>query len=701
MKTNLEKILIAAVTPSFLEKEASWFTQNFNEIEKSRREHEWYRRNTEIFEAGQKIKLSEFLRRVAELGYTKAWETQNRGEFSQRGGVIHIFPINYDEVLTIEFEGNYLAEITLPAGRQAPAPLTLRGENNEVIYKNPGKFSPLKARGQRSGGYKIGFRPGDYVVHIDHGIGIFRGERGEDFVIEYAAPRRQPGGSQAGKPKSEHGDPDLLFVPKKEIKRLSPYLGFKKPEIHRLGTPIWNITKRKAKEDIIVFAKELLASLAARKIVTRPPYHQNKEMEEELVANFPHEHTADQSKAIAEVWEDMSLGVPMERVLTGDVGFGKTEVAIAAALRAVLNDRQVAVLAPTTILADQHFDVFSERLKSFGVEIARLTRLESSEQIKKILKKIEIGAVDVVIGTHKILGLKFSAQGARLPDGQGLALGWKKLGLLIIDEEQKFGVAHKERFKKLIPELDVLSLSATPIPRTLNIALSGIQPISSIETAPAGKSEIKTFVLPKPALGRSAAGGNNIIKSAIEFELNRGGQIYFLANRIHKIPRLIEEIKSLNTKARIAVLHGRMKDEQIIGTMHDFRAHKSDLLVSTTIIENGMDLSNVNTLIVEDSTRFGLSQAHQLRGRIGRGKNEGFAYFLYPTHKLKEKAAERLEALERFSWLGAGLEIAKRDLEIRGAGNILGKAQSGIAYRVGLNLYYELLEEAVAELKRD
>ncbi|MDO8523528.1 MAG: helicase-related protein, partial [bacterium] len=253
-----------------------------------------------------------------------------------------------------------------------------------------------------------------------------------------------------------------------------------------------------------------------------------------------------------------------------------------------------------------------------------------------------------------------------------------------------FGVVHKEYFKKLIPGLDILSLSATPIPRTLNIALSGIQPISSIETAPAGKSEIKTFVLPK---------NKKIMKEAIEAELSRHGQIYFLANRIHKIPRLIEELNFLKTKARIGVLHGRMADEQIIRTMHEFRAHKFDLLVSTTIIENGMDLSNVNTLIVEDSTRFGLSQAHQLRGRIGRGKNEGFAYFLYPTHKLKEKAAERLEALERFSWLGAGLEIAKRDLEIRGAGNILGRAQSGVAYRVGLNLYYELLEEAIAELK--
>lgn len=668
LKEKIEKILIVAVIPSFLEKGADWFLQNFGEIEKSRRENEWYRRNTEIFEIGQNLKLSEFLRKIAELGYAKVWEARNRAEFSQRGGVIHIFPINLDEIISVEFEGNSIMEITLLA------PLTLRGESNEVIYKNINKFRPLKVRGQRSGGYETVFRSGDYVVHIDHGIGIFRGEKEDDFIVEYASPKI------AGK----IAPPDMLYVPKTQTKRLSPYLGFKKPEIHRLGTPIWNITKKKAKENIIEFAKELLKSLAARKVVLRTPYIQHKETEDELRAEFAHEHTFGQSKAISEVFSDMSKDEPMERVVTGDVGFGKTEVAIFASLRAAENNRQTALLCPTTILADQHYEVFKERLSGFGVEIARLTRLEDGARIKEISRKLENGSIDIVIGTHKILGKD---------------LIFKNLGLLIIDEEQKFGVAHKEHFKKLFPALDVLTLSATPIPRTLNIALSGIQPISSIETAPLGKSEIKTFVLPKPALDRSASGGNNIVKAAIEFELNRGGQIYFLANRIHKMPQILEEIKSLRTNARVATLHGRMKDEIIIKTMHDFRAHKFDLLLSTTIIENGMDLSNVNTLIVEDSTRFGLSQAHQLRGRIGRGKNEGFAYFLYPTHKLKEKAAERLEALERFSWLGAGLEIAKRDLEIRGAGNILGRAQSGIAYRVGLNLYYELLEEAIGELR--
>ena len=641
-----------------------YFTQNFKNIEEYRKKDAFWQRNTEIFEVGEKLQLSEFLRKIAELGYSKVWETSNRGEFSQRGGIIHIFPINYDEILTVEFEGNYISEIQILSDENGLAHSKFLALNplcgGSDASPNLKRASPVKFHPQ-----EFGFRPGDYVVHIDHGIGIFRGERGDDFVIEYTAPKI------AGKVV----EPDTLFVPKVQIKRLSPYLGFKKPEIHRLGTPIWSITKRKAKEDIIAFAKELLKSLAARKVVLRTPYLSNKEEEEEIISNFPHEHTPDQAKAIKEVFADMEKPEPMERIVTGDVGFGKTEVALLAAFRAALNGKQVAVLSPTTILADQHSEVFSERLAGFGVLVARFTRLETSEKIKDIAKKLESGALDIVIGTHKIFDK---------------SLIFKNLGLLIIDEEQKFGVRHKEYLKKLFPELDVLTLSATPIPRTLNIALSGIRPISTIETAPIGKSEIKTYVLPK---------NKKIMKEAILAELERDGQIYFLANRIHKIPRLLEEIKSLKTGARIAILHGRMSEKQLIGTMRDFRTHKFDMLLSTTIIENGLDLSNVNTLIVEDATKLGLSQAHQLRGRIGRGEREGFAYFLYSTQRLKEKAAERLEVLKRYSWLGAGLEIAKRDLELRGAGNILGKAQSGIAYRVGLNLYFELLEEAIAELK--
>ncbi|OGF62218.1 hypothetical protein A2834_01135 [Candidatus Giovannonibacteria bacterium RIFCSPHIGHO2_01_FULL_45_23] len=667
-------MLIVAVTPLFLEKGAGWFSQNFKEIEENRATNQFWQRNALIFETGQKIKLSEFLRNIAELGYTKVWETEHRGEFSQRGGVVHIFPINSDKVFAIEFEGNFLMEIftaphpsispssSRPPGGKKPGFLAV----SKPGFEEPSGFFPL---GSVSPGAAI-FHPGDYVVHIDHGIGVYRGltqaetQKDADIIIEYAAPRERP------------NQPDLLFVPKTQSKRIAPYLGFKKPEIYRLGTAAWQLTKKRAKEDIMAYAKELLKTLAERKTAERKPYDAFGDLEEELISYFPYEYTPGQKKALDEIFSDMSRPEPMDRVLTGDVGFGKTEVAMLAAFRAVLNQKQAAVLAPTTILADQHAEVFKDRLEKFGVIISRLTRLENNQRIKEILKKVESGSIDIVIGTHKILGHR---------------VNFKNLGLLIIDEEQKFGVSHKEKFKKENPALDILTLSATPIPRTLHLALSGIRRISTIETPPDGRMEIKTFVLPK---------NKKIMRDAIDFELSRHGQIYFLANRIHKIPQFLDEIQNLKLKnLKVGILHGRMPEAKIIKTMREFREGKLNLLISTTIIENGLDLSNVNTLIVEDSTRLGLSQAHQLRGRIGRGHREAFAYFLYPTHILKERAAERLDALERYSWLGAGLELAKKDLEIRGAGNILGRTQSGVAFRIGLNLYFELLEEAIGNLK--
>ncbi len=648
----MEKLLIVAVTPSLLEKGEFWFSENFEEIEKMqkesglpRAESRWWRRNTKIIEQGEKISLSEFLRSVAELGYQKVWETSHKGEFSQRGGVVHIFPINSDQIYSIEFDGNYISEIT-PATPSSTS--DVKSQKTSDVFPGTAGLFVL----------------GDYVVHIDHGIGIFKEEVENDYMIEYAAPANRP-----------HA-PDLLFVPKKETKRLAPYLGFKKPHMSRLGTPLWNITKKKAKEDIIEFAKELLKILANRKMVERPPYYAYRIEEEELEASFMHTDTPDQKKSLAEIYHDLEKPIPMERILTGDVGFGKTEVALRAAYRVILHHKQVALIAPTTILADQHYEVFKKRLDDFGVSIGRFTRLDGKKTLKENIKKISEGKIDMAIGTHKLLGH---------------SIQFKNLGLLIIDEEQKFGVAHKEHFKKMNPALDILTLSATPIPRTLNIALSGIQSISKIETPPEGKVEIKTYVLPK---------NKKIIKDAILLELGRGGQIYFLANRIHKIPKILEEIKLLKTGAKIGILHGRMGERQIIKTMRGFRNKEFNLLISTTIIENGLDISDANTLIVENATLLGLAEAHQLRGRIGRGDKEAYAYFLYPSQKLPERAAERLETLERYAWLGAGMEIAKRDLEIRGAGNILGRAQSGVAYRVGLNLYFELLEEAVAELKR-
>ncbi len=559
------------------------------------------------------------------------------GEFSQRGGVISIFPINTQHAYNILFDGNAIEEIEERSIEVAPSSTHVRVSDHEFVV-------------------------GDFIVHIDHGIGVLRDSTEEDFILEYAAPANRP------------TSPDRLYVPKKERARLQPYIGFKKPHIHRLGTPVWSITKKKAKEDIIEYAKILLQTLAERHTRRRPPYEIFSEQEDELVAQFLHEETPDQARAIKETLTDMEKQTPMERIIAGDVGFGKTEIAIRASLRAVLNGRQVAILAPTTILADQHTEVFKKRLEPLGISVARITRLESPAEVKKNTVGLKQGSIDVVIGSHKLLGS---------------TIEFKNLGLLIIDEEQKFGVIHKESLKKKYPVLDILTLSATPIPRTLHMGLSKLQPLSLIATAPKNRMEIKTYVLPK---------NTKIIKDAITFELSRGGQIYFLANRIHSMPKILQELHGLKTGARIGMLHGRMADTQILKTMHDFRNKHIDLLVSTTIVENGLDISDANTLIVENATLLGLAEAHQLRGRIGRGDKEAFAYFLYPNRKLQEKAAERLEALERYSWRGAGMDIAKRDLELRGCGNILGKAQSGVAYKVGLNLYFQLLEEAMEEL---
>ncbi|MEK7559697.1 MAG: DEAD/DEAH box helicase [Patescibacteria group bacterium] len=644
LEKKVEKLLIAALTPYFL---ANGVFEYSSKTEELRAENPWFCRNTFIIEKDQKIQLSHFLRKLAELGYSKVWETAHRGEFSQRGGIIRIFPINDDKIYTIEFSLNFVETINVEEGSSGKG---MGASKHLTLDPRP-------------------FALGDYVVHIDHGIGVFKEETKNDFLIEYAAN-------------------DILYIPKDSAqKRLSPYLGLKKPHVSRLGTPLWSITKRKAKEDIVAFAKELLAILGKRKLVTRKSYGSFPEQEEELEASFEHTDTPDQIKALREIFSDLEKELPMERILTGDVGFGKTEVALRTAYRAVLDNKQVAILAPTTILADQHFEVFKKRLSPFGVNVARLSRFEKPTEAKNILKKIENGNIDIVIGTHKLLS-KY--------------IEFKNLGLLIIDEEQKFGVAQKEHFKKMCPALDILTLTATPIPRTLSSALSGITNISNIETAPIGKMSVRTFVLPK---------NKKILKEAIGYEISRNGQIYFLANRIHKMPEILEEIKNLKTRAKIRILHAKMGEKAIIKTMHDFREKKFNLLLSTTIIENGLDISEANTLIVEDATKLGLAQAHQLRGRIGRGNKEAHAYFLYPAKKLKEKparrslgaggAAERLEALERYSYLGAGLEIARRDLEIRGAGNILGKAQSGVAYRVGLNLYFQLLEETIRELKTE
>ena len=646
-------MLIAGLHPQILEKPVVWFEKNKREILRAVHVNPFWKNNTLLLEKYFSIKLSEFLRRLTDLGYVKTGFLAHPGEFTVQGGEVTVFPVNSHTAYQITFLGNAI---------EAIEEVSLGKENLEMDAVQK-KFL------ERHSLHML--KPGDFVAHADHGIGIFRG-------IE---TRNLPNGEEAGYIKIEYAGPvgkntpDMLLVPEELSKKVNPYIGFRTPSVHRLGTSLWSNVKRKAKEDIIKFARELLEIYAHREISERSPYEASAHMEAELAASFVHEETPDQLKAVEEVFEDMSSPRPMDRLLLADVGFGKTEVAVRASLRAVLNGRQVALICPTTILADQHFETFCSRLSRFPVTIERLSRLESGSKQKEIIKRLAEGKVDIVIATHRLLSKDIT---------------FKNLGLFIIDEEQRFGVRQKEHIQKIKAGLDTLSLSATPIPRTLHIALSGLRKISVITTPPKNRIPPKTFVLPF---------SKATVKKALAAELERKGQVYFLSNHIHKIPLTQEFLKKVAPKAGVSTIHGRLSEEKLTSVMHEFREGKTNILLATTIIENGLDISNANTLIVEDASRIGLSQAHQLRGRIGRGQVQSYAYFLYPSHRLKEKAERRLDALFRTQYLGAGQDIAMRDLEIRGTGNILGREQSGRVNQIGLNLYCQMLAEAVEQLR--
>lgn len=470
----------------------------------------------------------------------------------------------------------------------------------------------------------------------------------------------------------EYAEDDKLYVPLGLERKLSRYIGLSEPKITRLGSNSWENTKKKIKEDVEKFARELLQIYSQREVTLRPPWEFDDEIEKRLQASFPFEETADQLLTLKEIKKDLSKSRPMDRLVCGDVGFGKTEVALRTMAQAAANGYQAAFLCPTTILANQHFQNFKERLKDLPIRLALLTRLQTKKEQREITENLKFGKIDVVIATHRLLS-------------KDIEQSIDRLGLLVIDDEQRFGVKQKERLKKLRASLDILSLSATPIPRTLHLALSSLREMSLIQTSPQGRQPIKTFVLPF---------GEKTVVRAIRDETGRNGQTYYLHNRIATIEKTKDLLEKLCPRLRIGIIHGRMKEREMIKTMADFQTKKTNLLLATIIIENGLDLPNVNTLIVEDASRLGLSQAYQIRGRIGRFHQQAFAYFLHPN-RLLPLAKERLKALKEAQELGSGWQIALRDLEIRGAGNILGKEQSGNINRIGLNLYCQMLSDAV------
>lgn len=642
-------ILIAANIPEFKNQGVLWFKENESKIKSLSSKNIWWRNHIRIIETSDAVNPFALIRDLADMGYSKVSRVLNHGEYSFMGAVLSIWPINYETPIAFDFDGNFIESINVlekPSAKIKPEDIS----ELEQIYTR--------------------FKPGDYVVHIDHGIGKLKGTTPDlenYFEIEYA-----PASTRRG----EAGGKDKLFLPFEQIKKISLYVGFTRPKVHRLGGSLWHKIKTKAKEDVIKLAKDLLQLYAKRETERGFNFIEKSGELENLISDFEYPETADQLTAWKEIEKDMENEKPMDRVLVGDVGFGKTELAIRASFKAVASGKQVALIAPTTILVRQHFDVFSERLEKYGAKVGMLSRLNDKKTNKEISHGLKSGKIDVAIGTHRMLSKD---------------IVFKDLGLLIIDEEQRFGVLQKEKIKRLRTNIDVLMLSATPIPRTLYLALSNLKPISKIQTPPLGREAIET---------RVENFSWEIIKKAIEHELLRGGQVFFLENRIHKIKPVMDELRKLVPKVRLDCLHGRMVEKQIIDAVENFKNGKTDVLVSTTIIENGIDLPNANTLIVSDATRLGLSQAHQLRGRVGRRDKKASVYFLYNPKKLSVLAESRLEALKEFSNLGDGFKIALRDLELRGAGNILGKNQSGHINQIGLNLYCEMLSQAVEKLKK-
>ncbi|MER7275397.1 transcription-repair coupling factor [Dactylosporangium sp. NPDC000244] len=514
-------------------------------------------------------------------------------------------------------------------------------------------------------------RAGDYVVHEQHGIGRYvemvqrtvNGADREYLVIEYAATKRgQPG--------------DRLFVPTDQLDQLSRYVGGEAPTLHKMGGSEWQKAKSRARKAVREIAAQLIQLYAVRQNSQGHAFGPDTPWQRELEDAFPYHETPDQLAAIEEVKGDMEKSVPMDRLICGDVGYGKTEIAVRAAFKAVQDGKQVAVLVPTTLLAQQHFNTFSERVSQFPVEVRQLSRFQTPTETKLTMEKVTDGTVDIVIGTHRLLQT---------------ATRFKQLGLVIVDEEQRFGVEHKEFLKQLRASVDVLTMSATPIPRTLEMAITGIREMSTIATPPEERHPVLTFV---------GAQDDKQVAASIHRELLRDGQVFYLHNRVESIERAARRLRELVPEARVAVAHGQMTEEALEKIMVGFWEKEYDVLVCTTIVESGIDIPNANTLIVERADLLGLAQLHQIRGRVGRGRERAYAYFLYPPDKpLTEHAHERLATIAQHTELGAGMYVAMKDLEIRGAGNLLGGEQSGHIEGVGFDLYVRMVGEAVQQFK--
>jgi transcription-repair coupling factor (superfamily II helicase) len=618
---------------------------------------------------GEKISTEDLITELYNFGYERVHRSSSVGDFDSRGEVISIYPITFTDPIRLELKGDVIERIRsydIDTGKpiedhRMAIILPIKGLYKKKLRSSSARFaerSPIDSF--------VDIEVNDRVVHVDHGIGIYRGiERHkvgnkilDNIVIEYA-------------------DKDKLFVPFHELNLVQKYIGFeKRPKLHKLGGKIWKRTKQLAQRGINNYAIDLLELTAKRESIKGFAYSPDTDWQKELETAFPYDETPDQSRCADEVKRDMESVRPMDRLICGDVGYGKTEVAIRAAFKAVMDNRQVAILVPTTILAEQHFSTFSERMKRYPVQIALLCRFNTKDEENAIVDGLRNGKIDIVIGTHRLLSSD---------------IRFCNLGLLIIDEEQRFGVVHKEKLKKMRTTIDVLTMTATPIPRTLYMSLMGARDMSQLETPPQNRLPIKTIVSPYN-LG--------MIRNAIQFELSRKGQVYFVTDRIQGIEEIYKDVTGLCHSARVAIAHGSMHAKDLESTMMNFIKGEIDILLSTTIIESGIDIPNANTIIVNNADRFGLADLYQLRGRVGRFKRQAFAYLLISKKgSFTDNAARRLDTIHKFTELGSGFKIAMRDLEIRGAGNILGTEQHGYINSIGFDLYCRLLRGTIEAYK--
>jgi len=612
----------------------------------------------------QTISFDILLNNLIAFHYRKTRKFIQKGEFANRGGIVDIFPINFECPVRIDFEDDKIrsiASVNIQKGE------IISQHKIIVIFPNKPQKSSVFTNDIPINNF-IDIQSGDYVVHHTHGIGKYLGikkfsikeQQKEHLIIEYQ-------------------DGDRLFVPKHDIRLVQKYVSFTKrpPKIYKLGSKEWKRVRSLIEKKLQKLAGELLHIQALRATLKGHSFAADTEWQAEFEKGFPFKETADQIKAAQEVKKDMESPQPMDRLLCGDVGYGKTEIALRAAFKAVMDSKQVAILVPTTILAEQHFYNFSNRLKNFPIRVAMLSRFKTKSEQAQIVKDLNGGLVDIIIGTHRLLS-------------KDIAI--KNLGLIIIDEEQRFGVQSKEKLKHMRLLADILTLTATPIPRTLHMALTGTRDMSVIATAPENRIPVTTKIVEFD---------EDIIQKAITRELRRKGQVFFIHNRIEDIEKIAKIISKLIQGTRIEIAHGQMPPKRLEEIMLKFLEGEIDILVCTTIIESGIDIPKANTLIINRADRFGLSDLHQLRGRVGRFTARAYAYFLIPNRKtLSEKAKARINAIEKYNQLGAGFQIAFNDLQLRGAGNLLGSEQHGYIANIGFDLYCRILKESIENLKK-